>query len=83
MSGTPETPGMSGIVQRDAWLQKHPSPVASRGEFHWYPDGVDRPASRGGGEPRAGKTRGYGRATSGSVKAALRPGGSTPKLRRN
>lgn len=33
---------VAGFVQRDAWLQKHPSPVASRGEFHWYPDGADR-----------------------------------------
>lgn len=38
MTGT----GRAACVQRDSWLQKHPSPAASRGEFHWYPDGVDR-----------------------------------------
>jgi hypothetical protein len=27
---------------RHAWLQKHPSPVASSGEFHWYPAEGDR-----------------------------------------
>lgn len=27
---------------RHAWLQKHPSPAAARGEFHWYPAGGDR-----------------------------------------
>ena len=25
-----------------AWLQKHPSPAAQGGEFHWYPDDGDR-----------------------------------------
>ena len=25
-------------MNRHAWLQKHPSPQATRGEFHWYPD---------------------------------------------
>ncbi|HEY4239859.1 MAG TPA: hypothetical protein VGM88_08585 [Kofleriaceae bacterium] len=25
------------ITQRTAWLQKHPTPLASAGEFHWYP----------------------------------------------
>jgi hypothetical protein len=25
-------------VNRHAWLQKHPSPLTSDGEFHWYPD---------------------------------------------
>jgi hypothetical protein len=25
-----------------SWLQKHPSPVASGGEFHWYPEAGDR-----------------------------------------
>jgi hypothetical protein len=25
-------------VNRHAWLQKHPSPLATGGEFHWYPD---------------------------------------------
>jgi hypothetical protein len=29
-------------MNRHAWLQKHPSPLASGGEFHWYPDTVDR-----------------------------------------
>jgi len=27
---------------RHAWLQKHPSPVARSGEFHWYPAEADR-----------------------------------------
>jgi hypothetical protein len=27
---------------RHAWLQKHPSPAATRGEFHWYPPDGDR-----------------------------------------
>ena len=27
---------------RHAWLQKHPSPAAARGEFHWYPLEGDR-----------------------------------------
>lgn len=27
---------------RHAWLQKHPSPLARGGEFHWYPDAGDR-----------------------------------------
>jgi len=27
---------------RHAWLQKHPSPLAAGGEFHWYPDAGDR-----------------------------------------
>jgi hypothetical protein len=26
-------------VNRHAWLQKHPSPLTSGGEFHWYPAG--------------------------------------------
>ena len=30
------------IEVRYAWLQKHPSPVAARGEFHWYPAEGDR-----------------------------------------
>ena len=30
------------IVVRHAWLQKHPSPAANSGEFHWYPVGGDR-----------------------------------------
>jgi len=29
-------------MNRHAWLQKHPSPVAMRGEFHWYPEAGDR-----------------------------------------
>jgi len=29
-------------VNRHAWLQKHPSPLATGGEFHWYPDAGDR-----------------------------------------
>jgi len=29
-------------VNRHAWLQKHPSPLATRGEFHWYPEVGDR-----------------------------------------
>ncbi|HEU4730442.1 MAG TPA: hypothetical protein VFT22_21235 [Kofleriaceae bacterium] len=27
-----------GAVNRHAWLQKHPSPLAAGGEFHWYPE---------------------------------------------
>jgi hypothetical protein len=30
------------ISIRHAWLQKHPSPAATRGEFHWYPPDDDR-----------------------------------------
>ncbi len=30
------------ITRRHAWLQKHPSPVAAGGEFHWYPREGDR-----------------------------------------
>lgn len=30
------------IALRHAWLQKHPSPVAAGGEFHWYPREGDR-----------------------------------------
>ncbi len=33
---------MKPISIRHAWLQKHPSPAAERGEFHWYPQGDDR-----------------------------------------
>jgi hypothetical protein len=29
-------------MNRHAWLQKHPSPLATRGEFHWYPEVGDR-----------------------------------------
>src|SRR4051794_4835824 len=35
---------------RHAWLQKHPSPLTSAGEFHWYPE-AGRPGAR---ELRAG-----------------------------
>jgi hypothetical protein len=31
-----------GAVNRHAWLQKHPSPRATGGEFHWYPEAGDR-----------------------------------------
>jgi hypothetical protein len=30
------------IAIRHAWLQKHGSPAASQGEFHWYPPDGDR-----------------------------------------
>ncbi len=30
------------ITLRHAWLQKHPSPVAASGEFHWFPREGDR-----------------------------------------
>ena len=33
------------LTLRDAWLQKHPTPAATGGEFHWYPasdDDADR-----------------------------------------
>ena len=30
------------IAVRHAWLQKHPSPSAQSGEFHWHPADVDR-----------------------------------------
>ena len=26
-------------MNRHAWLQKHPSPLTSGGEFHWFPEG--------------------------------------------
>lgn len=28
-------------MNHHAWLQKHPTPLAVRGEFHWYPDAAD------------------------------------------
>jgi hypothetical protein len=28
---------MTTLVLRHAWLQKHPSPTAASGEFHWHP----------------------------------------------
>ncbi|MBX3156819.1 MAG: hypothetical protein KF773_12525 [Deltaproteobacteria bacterium] len=31
-----------GVHVRQAWLQKHPSPAASGGEFHWHPKDRDR-----------------------------------------
>jgi len=31
--------GDSPRDNRHAWLQKHPSPQTSTGEFHWYPEG--------------------------------------------
>jgi hypothetical protein len=37
----PEEPD-GALVVRHAWLQKHPSPAATRGEFHWYPEAADR-----------------------------------------
>src|SRR5262245_43230299 len=30
------------MMNRHAWLQKHPSPLATGGEFHWYPEVGDR-----------------------------------------
>ena len=27
-------------MNRHAWLQKHPSPLTSGGEFHWFPEGL-------------------------------------------
>lgn len=30
--------GCGVAMNRHAWLQKHPSPLAARGEFHWFPD---------------------------------------------
>ena len=40
------SPGRTGrtvsIAVEHAWLQKHPSPAASSGEFHWHPEGGDR-----------------------------------------
>jgi hypothetical protein len=30
------------MILRHAWLQKHPSPSASGGEFHWHPPDRDR-----------------------------------------
>ncbi len=30
------------VVVRRAWLQKHPTPDAAAGEFHWYPGHSDR-----------------------------------------
>jgi hypothetical protein len=42
--------GDSHRENRHAWLQKHPSPLTSGGEFHWYPAG----AQVGDRELRAG-----------------------------
>jgi len=41
MSGPSKARG-EAILNRHAWLQKHPSPLATRGEFHWYPEVGDR-----------------------------------------
>jgi len=41
--------GDSHRENRHAWLQKHPSPLTSAGEFHWYPE-----AGPGDRELRAG-----------------------------
>jgi len=42
--------GDSQRENRHAWLQKHPSPLTSAGEFHWYPE-AGQPGDR---ELRAG-----------------------------
>src|SRR5215468_4520436 len=42
--------GASHRENRHAWLQKHPSPLTSAGEFHWYPE-AGQPGDR---ELRAG-----------------------------
>ncbi len=42
--------GDSQGENRHAWLQKHPTPLTSAGEFHWYPEAA-RPGDR---ELRAG-----------------------------
>jgi len=31
---------MSSLVLRHGWLQKHPTPTAATGEFHWHPAGA-------------------------------------------
>jgi hypothetical protein len=74
--------GDSHRENRHAWLQKHPSPLTSAGEFHWYPAG--QPGDR---ELRAGlveRVRGIeppvvlwqlerGRVAWGQVFAAIAP----------
>jgi hypothetical protein len=42
MSRSTRPLGSEMALNRHAWLQKHPSPVATGGEFHWYPDVGDR-----------------------------------------
>jgi hypothetical protein len=76
-------PGDSHRENRHAWLQKHPSPLTSAGEFHWYPE-AGQPGDR---ELRAGlveRVRGLeppavlwqlerGRVAWGQVFAAIAP----------
>ena len=45
--------GEAGLMRR-AWLQKHPSPAARDGAFHWYPAGVDAELRAGFAERLAG-----------------------------
>jgi len=33
---------MTGVAIRHAWLQKHPTPIAAGGEFHWFPADGDK-----------------------------------------
>ena len=82
MSGG-RTAGDSHRENRHAWLQKHPSPLTSAGEFHWYPE-AGQPGDR---ELRAGlveRVRGIeppavlwqlerGRVAWGQVFAAIAP----------
>lgn len=42
MSRSTRAVGSEMALNRHAWLQKHPSPLATGGEFHWYPDVGDR-----------------------------------------
>jgi hypothetical protein len=42
MSQRARAAGSAMSINRHAWLQKHPSPLATRGEFHWYPEVGDR-----------------------------------------
>ena len=43
---------MPSLVLRHAWLQKHPSPTTSTGEFHWHNgDGVNFVHSPRGSSP--------------------------------
>ncbi len=46
-------------MTRHAWLQKHPSPQAAGGEFHWYPDthGGAADLERGAGAMGDGELR--------------------------
>ena len=63
--------GDSQGENRHAWLQKHPSPLTSAGEFHWYPEA----AGPGDRELRAGLREALHHAEADAAVAARDEGG--------